>query len=151
MATTATTTKSVPAVTVDTTSTGTTVIVDSVIAKVAGIAAREVPGVFALGGGAARAIGAIRDALNSTDLTQGITVEVGETQVAVDISIVALYPEPLQTVADNVRAAVYDAIENLVGMQVTEVNVTINDVHIPSDDDAATTVVVDDAAGARVL
>jgi len=44
---------------------------------------------------------------------------------------------------------VYDAIENLVGMQVTEVNVTITDVHIPSDDDTA--VVVDDAAGARVL
>ena len=139
----------VPAVTVAATSTGTTVIVDSVIAKVAGIAAREVPGVFALGGGAARAIGAIRDALNNTDLTQGISVEVGETQVAVDISIVALYPEPLQTVADNVRAAIYDAIENLVGMQVTEVNMTVNDVHIPSDDD--TVVVTDDAAGARVL
>ncbi|GAB2452606.1 putative alkaline shock family protein YloU [Conyzicola lurida] len=140
----------VPAVAVDASSTGTTVIVDSVIAKVAGIAAREVPGVFALGGGAARAIGAIRDALNNTDLTQGISVEVGETQVAVDISIVALYPEPLQTVADNVRAAIYNAIENLVGMQVTEVNVTVNDVHIPSDDDNAV-VVTDDAAGARVL
>jgi uncharacterized alkaline shock family protein YloU len=140
----------VPAVTVGSSSTGSTVIVDSVIAKVAGIAAREVPGVFALGGGAARAIGAIRDALNNTDLTQGISVEVGETQVAVDISIVALYPEPLQTVADNVRAAIYNAIENLVGMQVTEVNVTVNDVHIPSDEDDAV-VATDDAAGARVL
>jgi len=145
---TATTTTS-PAVTVDQSSTGSTVIVDSVIAKVAGIATREVAGVFALGGGAARALGAIRDAINSTDLTQGISVEVGETQVAVDITLVAEYPMPLQTVADNVRTAVYAAIENLVGMQVTEVNVTITDVHIPSDDDTA--VVVDDAAGARVL
>ncbi|HEY0258326.1 MAG TPA: Asp23/Gls24 family envelope stress response protein [Lacisediminihabitans sp.] len=118
---------------------GTTVIVDSVIAKVAGIAAREIPGVYALGGGAARAIGAIRDAINQTDLTQGISVEVGETQVAVDISIVAEYPTPLQTVADNVRSAIYAAIQGLIGMQVTEVNVTINDVHIPSDDDVATT------------
>jgi len=148
MATAATTTTS-PAVTVDQSSTGSTVIVDSVIAKVAGIATREVAGVFALGGGAARALGAIRDAINSTDLTQGISVEVGETQVAVDITLVAEYPMPLQTVADNVRTAVYTAIENLVGMQVTEVNVTITDVHIPSDDDTA--VVVDDAAGARVL
>ena len=148
-ATTATTTTTSPAVTVDQSSTGSTVIVDSVIAKVAGIATREVAGVFALGGGAARALGAIRDAINSTDLTQGISVEVGETQVAVDITLVAEYPMPLQTVADNVRTAVYAAIENLVGMQVTEVNVTITDVHIPSDDDTA--VVVDDAAGARVL
>jgi len=146
---TASTTTTAPAVTVDTTSTGSTVIVDSVIAKVAGIATREVEGVFALGGGAARALGAIRDAMNNTDLTQGISVEVGETQVAVDITLVAEYPVPLQTVADNVRTAVYAAIENLVGMQVTEVNVTITDVHIPSDDDTA--VVVDGAAGARVL
>ena len=138
-----------PAVTVDQSSTGSTVIVDSVIAKVAGIATREVAGVFALGGGAARALGVIREAMNNTDLTQGISVEVGETQVAVDITLVAEYPIPLQTVADNVRTAVYAAIENLVGMQVTEVNVTITDVHIPSDDDTA--VVVDDAAGARVL
>jgi uncharacterized alkaline shock family protein YloU len=134
------------AVTTSVSSSGNTVIVDNVIAKVAGIAAREVPGVFALGGGAARALGALRDAINQTDLTQGVSVEVGETQVAVDISIVAEYPMPLQTVADGVRAAVYAAIENLVGMQVTEVNVTINDVHIPGDDVAA-----DDAAKARVL
>jgi len=146
---TASTTTTAPAVTVDTTSTGSTVIVDSVIAKVAGIATRDVTGVYALGGGAARALGVIRDAMNNTDLTQGISVEVGETQVAVDITLVAEYPIPLQTVANDVRTAVYDAIENLVGMQVTEVNVTITDVHIPSDDESA--VVVDDAAGARVL
>ena len=129
-----------PSVTVDSTSAGATVIVDSVIAKVAGIAAREVPGVFALGGGAARALGAIRDAMNSTDLTQGISVEVGETQVAVDITIVVEYPLPLQSVANDVRAAIYTAITQLVGMEVTEVKVTITDVHIPSQDDVVETV-----------
>ena len=125
------------------TATGTTVINDGVIAKIAGIAAREVSGVFALGGGAARALGAIRSAVNSDDLTQGISVEVGETQVAVDVTIVAEYPMPLQTIADGVRASVIRAIETLVGMQVTEVNVTVNDVHIPGDDKA-------DEAEARV-
>ena len=129
-----------PSVTVDSTSAGATVIVDSVIAKVAGIAAREVPGVFALGGGAARALGAIRDAMNSTDLTQGISVEVGETQVAVDITIVVEYPLPLQSVANDVRAAIYTAITQLVGMEVTEVKVTVTDVHIPSQDDEIVTV-----------
>ena len=113
---------------------GKTVIDDSVVAKVAGIAAREVPGVFALGGGAARALGAIRSAVNNTDLSQGISVEVGEKQVAVDVIIVAEYPVSLQGVADKVRSAVITAVETLVGMEVTEVNVTVNDVHIPSDD-----------------
>ncbi|WP_025156326.1 Asp23/Gls24 family envelope stress response protein [Leifsonia aquatica] len=114
---------------------GKTVINDAVVAKVAGIAAREVPGVFALGGGAARAFGAIREAINATDLGQGISVEVGETQVAADVTIVAEYPVALQKVAADVRTAITQAIEQIVGLQVTEVNVTINDVHVPSDDD----------------
>ena len=124
---------------------GRTVIDDGVISKVAGMAAREVAGVHALGGGAARALGAIRDAMNQTDLSQGISVEVGETQVAVDISIVAEYPMPLQAFADNVRASIVSAIQDLIGMEVIEVNVTINDVHVPSDDNAGA-----DATPARV-
>lgn len=113
--------------------TGKTTIEDAVVAKIAGIAAREVPGVHALGGGAARVVGAIRDALNSTDLAQGIGVEVGERQVAVDVTLVAEYPVSLQDLASSVRTAVYTAMQELVGLEVTEVNVTVNDVHIPSD------------------
>jgi uncharacterized alkaline shock family protein YloU len=127
-----------------TTGLGKTTIKDGVVARVAGIAARESRGVFALGGGAARAFGAIREAVAGADQSQGISVEVGETQVAVDITIVAEYPAPLQDVADGVRANVISAIETIVGMEVTEVNVTVNDVHLPSDDNA------DDAAEARV-
>jgi len=125
--------------------TGKTTIVDSVVAKIAGIAARDVPGVYALGGNTARAIGAIRDALNASDLGQGVRVEVGETQVAVDVTIVAEYPVSLQKVAGDVRAAVYKAMDELVGMDVAEVNVTVNDVHIPSDDEGS-----DEGQGARV-
>ncbi|MFJ2368997.1 Asp23/Gls24 family envelope stress response protein [Microbacterium sp. NPDC087665] len=116
-------------------SVGRTTIEDGVVAKIAGIAAREVDGVYALGGGAARMVGAIRDALNTTDLSQGIAVEVGETQVAVDVTIVAEYPVSLQKVADDVRAAIHTAMVELVGMDVAEVNVTINDVHVPAEDD----------------
>jgi uncharacterized alkaline shock family protein YloU len=114
---------------------GKTVIVDPVIAKIAGIAAREVPGVYALGGGAARIVGAVRGALGNTDLSQGVKVEVGETQVAADVTIVVEYPLPLTGVADAVRAAVASAITDLVGMQVAEINVTVTDVYIPGDDD----------------
>jgi len=118
--------------------TGKTTIVDPVIAKVAGIAAREVPGVFALGGGAARMVGAIREAIGGADLSQGIKVEVGETQVAVDITIVVEYPQPLQVIAENVRAAVAQSIEQLIGMEVAEINVTVSDVHIPGEDTVET-------------
>ncbi|KIU03716.1 Asp23/Gls24 family envelope stress response protein [Frigoribacterium sp. MEB024] len=128
----------VPGSTVPSTTTtpGRTVVADGVVAKVAGIAAREVPGVFALGGGTARAFGALRDVIGTTDLGQGVRVEVGETQVAADVTIVVEYPAPMHTVAEQVRAAVARTIEQLVGMEVAEVNVAIDDVHIPGDDDA---------------
>lgn len=114
---------------------GTTTIVDGVVAKIAGIAAKDIDGVYALGGGAARMMGSLRDAVGQTDLTQGVSVEVGQTQVAADITLVVEYPHPLQKVADDVRDAVFAAVEDLVGMEVTEVNVTITDIHIVSEDD----------------
>ncbi|AMM19352.1 alkaline-shock protein [Frondihabitans sp. PAMC 28766] len=117
------------------TAAGKNTIADGVVEKVAGIAAREVPGVHDLGNGAARAIGAIRSAINQQDRGQGIKVEVGEKQVAADIIVVAEYPVALQQLADSVRSAVTDAISTVVGMEVTEVNVTVSDVYIPSDDD----------------
>jgi uncharacterized alkaline shock family protein YloU len=110
---------------------GRTVIAETAVARVAAIAARSVPGVFALGTGTGRALSALRDAVAGSDLGQGVRVEVGQTQVAVDINFVAVYGEPLQELAARVRAAVYAAVEELVGLEVIEVNVEINDVHLP--------------------
>lgn len=112
---------------------GKTVINDSVVAKITGLAVRDVPGVHALGGGAARALGAIREAMNNTDHSQGVSVQVDGGQVTVDLSIVADYPAALQQVAEDARNAVIEAIETLVGLQVAEVNVTINDVYLPDE------------------
>lgn len=140
--TTVTKTTTVPAAATASTviKTGTTTIDDGVVSKIAGIAAREVVGVHALGGGAARLVGALRDRAGQTNLSQGVSVEVGETQVAVDITITVDYPTPLQDVADDVRASVGTAIESIVGMEAAEINVTIADVFIASEDD-------DDTAG----
>ncbi|KTR03157.1 Asp23/Gls24 family envelope stress response protein [Curtobacterium luteum] len=136
MADTTTTTTTTPRTAAGSTSaSGKTVIDDTVVAKVAGIAAREVNGVHSLGTGAARAIGAIRDAIGQRDFGQGVKVEVGEKQVAADVVIVAEYPVALQQVADGVRSGVARALEQIVGMEVAEVNVTVQDVYIPGDDD----------------
>jgi len=110
---------------------GRTVISENAVAKVAGIAARSVPGVYSLGSGPSRALGAFRDAVGSSDHAAGVRAEVGETQVAVDIDLVALYGTPLHALADQIRAAVYAAVEELVGLQVIEVNIEINDVYVP--------------------
>ncbi|PYI40121.1 Asp23/Gls24 family envelope stress response protein [Arthrobacter psychrolactophilus] len=113
---------------------GRTVISDTAVAKVVGVAVRSVAGVHALGSGASRSLGAIREVVGAADLTQGVRVEVGETQVAVDIILLAEYGYPLQNLADTVRRAVYSAVEELVGRHVIEVNIEITDVFIPTHD-----------------
>jgi len=80
-----------------------------------------------------RALGAIRDAISGTDLSQGVSIAVDETRVAVEISLVVEYPHELQKVADDVRAAITQAIHAIVGMQVTAVDVTVKDVHYASN------------------
>lgn len=110
---------------------GKTAISEQAVAKVAAIAARSVAGVYALGTGSGRALGAVRDAVGASSATQGVHVEVGETEVAVDVTLVAVYGTPLTRIADNVRTAVYSAVESLVGLRVVEVNVDVNDVQIP--------------------
>ncbi|MDM7990974.1 Asp23/Gls24 family envelope stress response protein [Arthrobacter sp. zg-Y877] len=112
---------------------GRTSISEQAVAKVAAIAARAVPGVLTLGNPSGRALGAVRDAVGGTNATSGVHVEVGEREVAVDISLVAAYGNALTVVANNVRAAVYGAVEELVGLRVVEVNVEISDVHLPTD------------------
>ena len=118
---------------------GRTVIAETAVAKVVAVAVRGVAGVHALGTGASRSLGAIREVVGATDLTQGVRVEVGESQVAVDIVLLAEYGYPLQTLANTVRRAVYTAVEELVGRNVIEVNIEITDVFVPVTDTEKTT------------
>ncbi len=109
---------------------GRTVIGEPAAVKIAAVAARAVPGVHSLGPGSGRALGAIRDAVGASDVPQGVKVEVGQTQLAVDISLIAEYGYALNALADSVRAAVYEALTKLVGLEVIEVNVEVLDVHL---------------------
>jgi uncharacterized alkaline shock family protein YloU len=116
---------------------GHTHIADTVVSKIAGLAAREAPGVYALGGGAARAFGAIRERIPgaSSNVSQGVAVEVGERQAAVDLNLVVEYGAAIADVARAIRRNVINALERMTGLEVVEVNITVSDVHLPSDDD----------------
>ena len=114
---------------------GSTSIADVVVQKIAGLATREISGVYALGGGAARAFSAIRERIPgaSSSAGQGVSVEVGEKQAAVDLELVVEYGVPIADLAKSVRTNVITAIEQITGLEVVEVNINVNDVHIPSD------------------
>ncbi|WP_086841561.1 Asp23/Gls24 family envelope stress response protein [Amycolatopsis kentuckyensis] len=118
---------------------GTTTIADTVVQKIAGLAAREVHGVHDLGGGAARAFGALRDRIPgaSASVGQGVSVEVGEKQAAVDLQVLVEYGVPIAELARSVRRNVVTAIEQMTGLQVVEVNISVTDVHIEGDGEPA--------------
>ncbi|MEV1022868.1 Asp23/Gls24 family envelope stress response protein [Streptomyces sp. NPDC050264] len=115
---------------------GRTSIADVVVVKVAGIAAREIPGVYDMGGGLSRTIGAVRDRVpgGRPNVGRGVKVEVGERQTAIDLDLVVEYGVPITDVARDVRENVISAVERITGLDVVEVNVTINDVQLPEDD-----------------
>ena len=116
---------------------GTTSISSSVVAKIAGLAAQEIPGVQAMGKSMTRALGALRSKVpgGSAATTQGVSVEVGERQAAIDIDIVAYYGQSIVETAEAIRRNVIDRIEGMTGLEVVEVNVSVDDLHISSDED----------------
>ena len=116
---------------------GATTINDIVVQKIAALATRDVSGVHALGGGAARAFGAIRERIPgaSASAGQGVSVEVGEKQTAVDLQIVVEYGVSITDLARAIRRNVIGAVEQMTGLEVVEVNINVGDVHIPGDED----------------
>ncbi|MFF0744838.1 Asp23/Gls24 family envelope stress response protein [Streptomyces sp. NPDC004111] len=115
---------------------GKTAIADLVVVKIAGIAAREIPGVYDMGGGLSRTIGAVRDRVpvGRPSVGRGVKVEVGEVQTAIDLDLVVEYGVAIADLARDVRENVISAVERTTGLEVVEVNVTVNDVHLPEDD-----------------
>ncbi|MFD9006562.1 Asp23/Gls24 family envelope stress response protein [Streptomyces sp. NPDC059582] len=116
---------------------GKTTIADGVVAKIAGTAAREISGIHSLGAGMARAFGAMRERVPGAgeNVTQGVKVEVGERQAAVDLDVVIEYGVSIVDAAGDVRANVISAVERMTGLEVVEVNITVDDVHLPDDDE----------------
>jgi uncharacterized alkaline shock family protein YloU len=116
---------------------GRTTIADGVVEKIAGLAARDVVGVHALGSGLARTLGAVRDRVpgGSRSATRGVKAEVGEVQTAIDLDIVVDYGVSIAAVARVVRENVITAVERMTGLEVVEVNIAIGDVKLPDEED----------------
>ena len=117
---------------------GGTRIEDSVVQKIAGIAAQEVDGVR-LGGSTSQSIGGILSSVpgvggGGSSQTRGVSVEVGEVESAADITMTVEYGKSIPQVAEAVRRNVVNRIENLTGLRVTEVNITVNDVFFPQEE-----------------
>ena len=123
------------------TSDGKISVAESVVTKIAGLATREVAGVHAMGSGSSRAFGALKERIpgsSGPSPTQGVSAEVGETQVALDLDVVIEYGVSIADLGRSIQRNVKQSVERMTGLQVTEVNVSVGDVFLgdPSEQDA---------------
>ncbi|MGN9787564.1 Asp23/Gls24 family envelope stress response protein [Nonomuraea sp. ZG12] len=110
-------------------------VADEVVEKVAALAALEVAGVADLGGDLARAIESVRDriGIGSRRGTQGVSAQIQDRQVGIDLTIVVEYGHVVMEVAAEVKANVARSVSRMLGMRVVEVNVTVDDVRLPGE------------------
>jgi uncharacterized alkaline shock family protein YloU len=117
---------------------GRTTISDSVVAQIAGIAAQEVEKVQ-MGGGSTAAVGGFLQSVTgsvtggSPNYSRGVSVEVGEEEAAVDLTMAVEYGYSVPRLTEAVRRNVINRVESLTGLRVTEVNITVNDVQVPEE------------------
>ena len=115
---------------------GVTTIDENVVAKIAGMAAREVPGVYDMGNAVRRAFSAVTDRIPNaqTNVAGGVSVQKGETQAAIEITIVIDYGVSIGEVSNAIRRNVIAQLEGTTGLESVEVNINVTDVHLPDED-----------------
>ena len=104
---------------------GDVVIANEVLAIIAGIAATEVEGVHSMDGGWS---GQFISKLGIKDLARGVKVQVREGEVKVDLSLNIEYGYAIPKVSDLVQDKVSASINNMTGLNVSEVNIRISGV-----------------------
>jgi uncharacterized alkaline shock family protein YloU len=116
-------------------------VAEGVVQKIAGKACREIAGVHAMGTGGSRAFGSIRERIpgsSGPNFSQGVGVEVGETEAAIDLDIVVDYGVAIAELGRSIQRNVKQAVERMTGLRVVEVNIAVDDVYLPTDDNQDT-------------
>jgi uncharacterized alkaline shock family protein YloU len=115
---------------------GVTNISDAVVAQIAGIAAQEIEKVQ-MGGGASAAVGGFLSSVTGSapggNASKGVSVEVGQEEAAIDLTMAIEYGQSIPQLTEAARRNVINKVESLVGLRVTEVNITVNDVQVPEE------------------
>jgi uncharacterized alkaline shock family protein YloU len=82
--------------------------------------------------------GSIRDRVpgsSGPNFSQGVGVEVGETEAAIDLDIVVEYGVGIADLGRSIQRNVKQAVERMTGLHVVEVNIAVDDVYLATDDD----------------
>lgn len=102
-------------------------IADDVVVMIAGLAAREVDGVSAMAG---NMTGELMSKVGVKNLNKGVKVDIFEKNVTVDLAVIVEYGYNIPAVCQKVQTKVKNAIENMTGLNVTDVNIRIAGVNM---------------------
>ncbi|MDT9724158.1 Asp23/Gls24 family envelope stress response protein [Xylanibacillus composti] len=100
-------------------------ISDDVVATIAGLAALETSGVAAMSGGISEGLA---KRLSGKQVQRGVTVEVGQLEAAIDLRIIVQYGSKIHEVCRELQENVKEAVENMTGLTVVEVNIKVEGV-----------------------
>ncbi|MGI9009423.1 MAG: Asp23/Gls24 family envelope stress response protein [Streptosporangiaceae bacterium] len=112
-------------------------VADTVVQKIAGKACREMSGVHAMGTSGTRTFGTLRERIpgsSGPNVAQGVGVEVGETEAAIDLDIVVEYGVSIAELGRSIQRNVKQAVERMTGLRVVEVNIAVDDVYLAGSD-----------------
>ena len=98
-----------------------------VIATIASLAANEVEGVDSLGG---TVVEGITGMLSKKSMTKGVKVDINDNTATIDISAIIKYGFKIHEVSTNLQRKVKSTIENMTGLEVSDVNVAIAGVNM---------------------
>ena len=97
-------------------------IADEVVAIIAGLAATEVEGVDSMAGNITNEL---VGKLGMKNLSKGVKIDVTEEHVSVDLSLNIKYGSNIPDVSEKVQDKVKNAIQNMTGLTVLDVNIRI--------------------------
>ena len=105
-------------------------IAEEVVAKIAGIAASEVKGVYGMNGGF---VEGISEMLGKKSFSKGVKVQVGEKDATIDLFIIVEYGCRIPDIAWEIQNRVKTSVENMTGLKVLEVNIHVQGVNLPKE------------------
>ena len=97
-------------------------IADDVVAMIASLATTEVEGVNAMAGNITNEL---MSKVGVKKLTKGVRVEVLDNNVTVDLAVTMEYGYNIPATCQQVQAKVKAAVENMTGLNCTDVNIRI--------------------------
>lgn len=117
---------------------GTTTIADAVVASIVSQIVKEETGMEPTHGGAqlpgdnSPTVGEFLGGLAGGQRgTRGVSVEVGEGEAAVDLTVTVPYGGSVPEITSRMRRNLVRRVGEMTGLTVTEVNITVNDVFFP--------------------